>query len=277
MKNLLMLLCIFTLTFMMSCSNETTPVTPPVTTVGINLMPLAAGNYWIQAVNDLDTLGAVLTTQTDTLTSSATMTYKSKAAATVINTNGGIKDTTYIASEGSKVYLSAITYEKILNGFASAFLTNFNIKLSTDWVKIADYDAATWSEPETQLKDVPFVFNLFTGTINGTVKINGKKGTNELATLNSKAYTANGYDLDVVFEGAATIMFGGQTFKDAAIIKVSVAQKYWFIDKVGLYKSKNSNTVVSLTITDPTLTNIVPSSTQQFGGRNATTTSFKLN
>lgn len=271
MKKLLMLLAILAPAFIMSCSDDPAPTTPPVVTVGVNLMPLANGNYWIQTTNNLDTNGVTLTTQTDTLTSSATMSYKNKNAATIINTNGGFKDTTYCANEGTKVHIGAETYEKILNALASANLPGFSLKLSNDWVKVADYDAATWTEPETQIKDVPITYSGISGVMNGTVKINGKKGTNAAAIL-TKAYTANSYEVSIVFEGTVSVPLLGIT--DAAKVKISVDQKYWFIDGVGLYKQVNGNTTVNV-IFNPSLnqTNI----NQKFGGKDATTTSFKLN
>lgn len=271
MKKLFMLLAILAPAFIMSCSDDPAPTTPPVST-GINLMPLANGNYWIQTTNNLDTLGTILTTQTDTLTSSATMTYKAKSAAALVNTNGGAKDTTYIANEGTKVHISTETYEKILNALASANLPGFSLKLSNDWVKVADYDAATWSEPETQIKDVPITYSGITGVMNGTVKINGKKGTNASVTLNNKAYTANGYEITIVFDGKVSVPALGIT--EAATIKISVDQKYWFIDGVGLYKQVNGNTSVNV-VFNPLLQQA--NVNQKFGGKDATTTSFKLN
>lgn len=271
MKKLLMLLAVLAPAFIMSCSDDPAPTTPPVVTVGVNLMPLAAGNYWIQTTTNLDTNGVALDTYTDTLTSSATMTYKAKSAATIVNTNGGSRDTTYIASEGTKVHIGAETYEKILNALASANLPGFSLKLSNDWVKVADYDAATWSEPETQVKDVPITYSGISGVMNGTVKINGKKGTNAAAII-GKAYTANGYELSIVFDGVVSVPLLGIT--DAATVKISVDQKYWFIDGVGLYKQTNGNTNVNV-VFNPMLQQ--PNINQKFGGDESVTTSFKLN
>ncbi len=229
MKSLLLCTVVIALSMLSTgCSDSATPT--PTPSRPSTLLPLKTGNYWVYSRQIVDSANGTLTGPmfTDSAFVMDSVSYSGREAYRMVyvQLDSARRDTSYF-SKGTDGSIS--TFVNLAVPQLTAIAPSFEAPRTWMTIKPADNStAATWTSYETTIPSLVVSLggqNLTLSNVKCT--ITGTKGTSTSVTIGSLTTTATEYVT---------------TFKvDAGFVTYSLPQRFWFIDKVGIYKSRTDN------------------------------------
>lgn len=212
------------------CS-DSTPTTPQPTGPSYStLLPLKTGNYWIYSRQLVDSVtgnatGAVFTDSAFVMDSISYL-GRSSYRVVYVQLDSARRDTSYFSkgSDGSIATFFDLNVPQ-LTEIAPTF------PATRLWVTIKpadNYTAVSWTSYDTTIAQLVVSFGGSNLTLsNVKCKITGTKGSTVPVTIGSQSANATEYITNFTV--------------DAGFVTFSLPQRFWFIDKVGIYKSRTDN------------------------------------
>ncbi|MFM8568747.1 MAG: hypothetical protein ACKOB6_04005, partial [Candidatus Kapaibacterium sp.] len=210
------------------CSDSTTSTPQP--SGPSSLLPLKTGNHWVYSRQLVDSATGALAgpvfTDSAFVMDSVSFAGRGAYRMVYVQLDSARRDTS-LFSKGADGSIATFVNLNVpqLTAIAPAFVA------PRTWmtIKPADnYSAATWSSYDTTIASLVVSLggqNLTLSNVKCT--ITGTKGGTTPVTVGSLSTTATEYVT---------------TFKvDAGFVTYSLPQRFWFIDKVGIYRSRTDN------------------------------------
>lgn len=212
------------------CSDSTTSTPQPTGPSYSTLLPLKNGNYWIYSRQLVDSAtgaatGAVFTDSAFVMDSISYL-GRSSYRVVYVQLDSARRDTSYF-SKGSDG--SIATFVNLNIPQLTAIAPSFTAPRTWMTIKPADnYTAATWTSYDTTIAQLVVSLGGQNLTLsNVKCKITGSKGSTSSVTIGSQSANATEYITNFTV--------------DAGFVTFSLPQRFWFIDKVGIYKSRTDN------------------------------------
>lgn len=225
------------------CSDSTT--TPqPTGPVYSTLLPLKSGNYWVYSRQLIDS--ATGTATGPVLTDSAfvmdSVSYNGRGAHRMVyvQLDSARRDTSYF-SKGSDGSIS--TFVNLSVPQLTAIAPTFVAPRTWMTIKPADNNtSASWTSYDTTIAQLVVSLGGQNLTLtNVKCKITGSKGSTTPVSIGSLSTNATEYITNFIV--------------DAGFVTYTLPQRFWFIDKVGIYKSRTDNSAALVAGTPQLKTN----------------------
>ncbi|MFN4769663.1 MAG: hypothetical protein ACK5JL_06470 [Candidatus Kapaibacterium sp.] len=213
------------------CSDSDNSTTPqPTGPTYSTLLPLKTGNYWIYSRQLVDSAtgnatGAIFTDSAFVMDSISYL-GRSSYRVVYVQLDSARRDTSYFSkgSDGSIATFFDLNVPQ-LTEIAPTF------PATRLWVTIKpadNYTAVSWTSYDTTIAQLVVSFGGSNLTLsNVKCKITGTKGSTVPVTIGSQSANATEYITNFTV--------------DAGFVTFSLPQRFWFIDKVGIYKSRTDN------------------------------------
>ncbi len=218
------------------CSKDEGPTQPSQPK---NYMPLAVGNWWVYSRVGLDTSGNVQpeTERRDSVVVVGTVQKAGKTAyALVSHYQGEPGETTYIALEGTKLYMYVDTANAEENLFS----------IFGPWVPMVDFSGQSWSlQDDLRLEGVEL--NGFEGSFVGVARLNGQRVGSEQVQIRERNQTVQAEKFQL------KLSIGGN-FQAQGIgipLRFEMTVTMWFAENIGRVADRTDPAILTLELPPP--------------------------
>lgn len=232
-------LAAFALFALFSCSEDKAPNNK----IDVEYFPMTNGSYWVYDSKEYDADGKETGTSTDSMAISRTTTKLGKEC---------FEFKTYVDGQHDgdiyqyKVEAQLFTLLESILPEDNAIGLPFG-EIEDQWVVIADLNASQWNIYELDLNNFEIDYGGIGGKLNGKFKMVGKKGNKViLDNIMGASHTAQ----EFIVENLITGKFGITSLPIPLTVDVDskIIAKSYFVDGIGLIKSKSEPTTIDLVI-----------------------------